>query len=527
MTGDSAYRSLFATVPLGILQADRQGRVLEINPVLSALFDLPAELVDRRPSGGWNLLEYKPFEECGIPAFFARVVREGRPFVSEGSCTTAGGDRIHVRYFLNPLDASGVVTAPENPEAIAAIQCIVVDLTGLTGTAREVRKIYARFDSIVSNISPVVTLDGDYRIQFANRTFRREFLESDASSKTPPAKADRKNQVPVPAVLADSDPDIDSNTDSGPTAQELSAAAPDAVFDAEAVSGSDAEDEADNPVEGRSLFDIFAMSRPHEEVFRANVEESRLRMVENCEFKSGGRIVGYTIFRFGEQIGLILKDISRIKKLEEKVVRLHSRLLHLQERERQVVARELHDGVGQTILAAKLNFTSYEKDPEQFRDRFPVGLDLIDRASQELRDLYTRLYPSVLNDLGLEAAIRWYSKVFLEIKNIDVELDIQLNLKIPRPVETHLFRIVQELFTNIVKHSGARRVRLQLEDRESDAQLIVKDDGRGFSPDAVRLNLRGFGLDNIRRRVDDLDGTLRITAEPGQGTCFDITVPVD
>jgi two-component system NarL family sensor kinase len=478
---------------------DREGRILEMNPVFSALFDLPAELISA-PAGGWSLLEYKPFRECGIPAFFNRVVQEGRPFVSEGACTTAGGDRIHVRYFLNPLDSTGVVTGPENPEAIRAIQCIVVDLTGLTGTAREVRKIYARFDSIVSNISPVVTLDGDYRIQFANRTFRQEFLEE------PPEKS----------------------ASSSLAARSVSA---DPAYVAKGQIGSDcpAPDADSDPtqVEGRSLFVVFRMSRAHEDALRANVEASSSRVVENCEFKSGGRIVGYTIFRFGEQIGLILKDISRIKKLEEKVVRLHSRLLHLQERERQVVARELHDGVGQTILAAKLNFTSYEKNPDQFQDRFPVGLDLIDRASQELRDLYTRLYPSVLNDLGLEAAIRWYSKVFLEIKNIDVELEIRLRVKIPQPVETHLFRIVQELFTNIVKHSGADRVRLQLEDRETDVQLIVKDDGRGFSPDAVRLNLRGFGLDNIRRRVDDLDGALRITAEPGQGTCFDITVPVD
>ena len=94
-------------------------------------------------------------------------------------------------------------------------------------------------------------------------------------------------------------------------------------------------------------------------------------------------------------------------------------------------------------------------------------------------------------------------------------------------METHLFRIVQELFTNVVKHSGAARVRLLLENNVSDVRLIVKDDGRGFKPDEVRLNLRGFGLDNIRRRVDDLDGTLRITAAQGEGTCFEISVPVD
>ena len=466
MTGENAYRSLFASVPLGILLVERDGRIRELNPVLAALFDLP------RPGNGVPVIEtiqeYTPFRECGIPDFFARVLSEGRSFVSEGSCSTSAGDRITVRYFLSPMDREGVIAADgerHDLDDIHAVQCIVVDLTGLTGTAREVRRIYARFDSIVSNISPVVTLNGDYEIEFANRTFARDFLEL-------------------------------------PEAQSAD-------------------------VEGRSIFDVFSLSATDARRLRANVEESSQRVVENCEFKTRGRIVGYTIFRFGEQIGLILKDISRIKRLEEKVVRLHSRLLHLQERERQVVARELHDGVGQTILAAKLNFTSYEKDPERFQDRFKIGLDLIDRASQELRDLYTRLYPSVLNDLGLEAAIRWYSKVFLEALNLDVSLVIKLQAKIPRPVETHLFRIVQELFTNIVKHSGASKVDLEMGDAAGAIRLVVQDNGRGFSPDQVRLNLRGFGLDNIRRRVDDLDGRLRIDAESGQGTRFEIELPTD
>ena len=126
------------------------------------------------------------------------------------------------------------------------------------------------------------------------------------------------------------------------------------------------------------------MGRPDQESFREYVEESRHYQVENCEFRTGDRIYGYTIFRIEDRIGVILKDISRLKRLERKVARLHSRLLNLQERERQVVASELHDGVGQTILAAKLNFTSYEKDPATFQDRFPAGLKLIDRASQEI-----------------------------------------------------------------------------------------------------------------------------------------------
>lgn len=161
------------------------------------------------------------------------------------------------------------------------------------------------------------------------------------------------------------------------------------------------------------------------------------------------------------------------------------------------------------------------------KERFAAGLSLIDRASKELRDLYTRLYPSVLTDLGLEAAIRWYSKHFLDVKGIDVDLKIDLEAKMGRTVETHLFRIVQELFTNVVKHSGADRVHLRLTNQDDRVRLVLEDDGRGFSPEAVRLKLRGFGLDNIRRRVDDMEGTVKIISVPGGGTSFDILVPLD
>lgn len=278
MSEEKLYQTLFSSVPIGLLRARRDGTIIEINPVLVALLDLPSPDF----CAGQSLKKFAPLQDCGLADYLTRSFAENRPLVSEGGCVTANNDSIYVRYYVQPFS---------DDEA----QCIVVDLTGISGAAREARRIHAHFDSIVSNISPILTMDGDYHIRFVNRTFEKEFGIS----------RDR--------------------------------------------------------VEDRSVFEVLSMSRKDEEDFRANVEQSEHTVVENCEFHAGERVFGYTIFRFGAQIGAILKDISRIKKLEEKVTALHSRLLHLQERERQVVASELHDGVGQTILAAKLNFTSYKK----------------------------------------------------------------------------------------------------------------------------------------------------------------------
>lgn len=276
---------------------------------------------------------------------------------------------------------------------------------------------------------------------------------------------------------------------------------------------------------GRSLFAVLKLNRTDRRKVIENIENQT--SPGNAELTHDRRrIVGYSVFHFGEEIGLILKDITQIKRLERRVSALNSRLLEAQETERQAVASELHDSVGQMILAAKLNFTAYERNPERSRERFQVGLELIDRASQELREIYTNLFPQALNDLGLEAAVRWYAKNFLELKDIETDLRMNLTRKLSREAQTNLFRIIQEIFTNIVKHSRADRVQLELTDRDSLVLLSVQDNGAGFSPEKVRLKSRGFGLYTIQRRVDDLGGTMSLDSQPGAGVRFAIEIPI-
>lgn len=253
--------------------------------------------------------------------------------------------------------------------------------------------------------------------------------------------------------------------------------------------------------------------REWESVFRSTVQ-SRLP-AQNREFYAFGKTYGYSLKPTEQEIILILRDISDRKKLERKVESLHARLLTLQERERQKISQELHDGVGQTILAAKIHFESNQRER---------GLQLIDRASQELRELYSRLYPSHLRELGILPAVRDL------IQNSFPE-SITVNLKAdwtsPPGSETQLlaYRILQEAIANIIKHAKAKSVNLLLLDQGETLVLEIEDDGIGFHPEEVQIVSTGFGLWNMKRRVEEAKGNWSLHSVPGKGTQIHIILP--
>ena len=273
---------------------------------------------------------------------------------------------------------------------------------------------------------------------------------------------------------------------------------------------------------GRQITDVLKLKGRNKTHFVAQLQGNE--EVLSSEFKSGKKIFGFTMFHIEDHTGMILKDITEKKKLESRIKKLHSQLLELQEKERQKIASELHDGVGQTILAAKLNFISYINDPARQMDKFEKGLNLIDLVSQELRELYTSLYPSVLKDLGLEAAIRSFVKNY-KPENISFAAYFNLTGKIPHEIEVNIYRITQELVSNAIKHSGASEISLELVREKNRIHLEFNDNGCGFDLKEIRLRQKGFGLENIKRRVDDIGGKLIIDSTR-EGSSIIIELPL-
>lgn len=231
----------------------------------------------------------------------------------------------------------------------------------------------------------------------------------------------------------------------------------------------------------------------------------------------------------GSYNGLIagVMDITERKQYEVEIKRLTQELLMSQEKERQRVARDLHDGVGQTIIAAKLFFNAYRNDPEKYIEQFNMGLQFIDKASQDLREVCSDLYPSILKDLGLEATIRWYAKNYLQLNGFISNLELTLSKKLPYNVEVHLYRIIQEIFSNIVKYSKADSVTVELFQNSSDKNimLVVTDNGIGFTADKFGGKIKGSGLINIRHRTEIMGGDLVVKSVKNNGTKIIVRIP--
>ena len=226
---------------------------------------------------------------------------------------------------------------------------------------------------------------------------------------------------------------------------------------------------------------------------------------------------------------VIIRDITEQQRKTNEIRDLNESIRQSREQERQRIAKDLHDGIGQTILAAKLNFQTFEKDMEKYKDRFDVGLEFIDKASQELREVYSNLFPSVLADLGLEAAVRWFCKQYLEAKGVTTEIVLDINNQLSAETEVNIYRILQEISSNIIKHSHADYVKILINnnDERNLLDLEVTDNGLGFEYDKDKRPSGSFGLSDIQERVKSMQGSFDIKTSPGEGTTIDIKVPLN
>jgi len=230
------------------------------------------------------------------------------------------------------------------------------------------------------------------------------------------------------------------------------------------------------------------------------------------------------LFLFAIGLGLLFvvlgsesrKLASRTGQLEQ-LTRL---LLRAQEDERRRIARELHDEAGQVLTAVKI-----ELDLDGRKD---AGA-LVGRALAQVRDLSNLLRPSVLDDLGLVAALTALVDDFSMRTRIATTVDLGgTTRRLPPDIEVVIYRVVQEALTNIAKHAQASRASVALTLGETHARLIVEDDGRGMATGApIDLTEPHLGLLGMRERITAVGGTLGVGARPAGGLRIDARIPVE
>ncbi|MEM5785798.1 MAG: response regulator [Syntrophobacteraceae bacterium] len=224
-----------------------------------------------------------------------------------------------------------------------------------------------------------------------------------------------------------------------------------------------------------------------------------------------------------------------LRQSEKQLNYLSSQLLLVQENERRKVASELHDNLGQVLSAVKYNI-------ESVLSRMPAGdtltselgqvIPLIQGAVEHVRNIYTQLRPTLLDDLGVEATLNWYCREF-ESANNDIRVDKEFGVaeeKIPESLKLVIFRIVQDAMENIAAHSSANNVWLSLIRENRAFRLDIRDDGKGFDVAGIMSMTSpegGLGLRSMKRRAELSGGVMEIFSKAGMGTTVHVLWPED
>lgn len=211
--------------------------------------------------------------------------------------------------------------------------------------------------------------------------------------------------------------------------------------------------------------------------------------------------------------------------------RLSARLLRVQDEERRRIARELHDSLGQYLIAAKINLDLVARAGNEREPQLREARELIDRAIADMRTLSHLLHPPLLDEAGFVSAAKWYVEGFGRRSGMKAELEISENfIRLAPEFETALFRVLQEALTNVHRHSGSPSVQVRLRMEASSITLTIEDHGKGIPSDILQRFREngtsvGVGLAGMRERIKELGGMFEIESSRS-GTILKVAIPI-
>ncbi|RZJ75492.1 MAG: tetratricopeptide repeat protein [Flavobacterium sp.] len=239
-----------------------------------------------------------------------------------------------------------------------------------------------------------------------------------------------------------------------------------------------------------------------------------------------------SVFILAVLFGLLLYNRYKLKQQQKQNIlqqQAASAVIAAETNERNRIAGELHDGLGQLFSAVKLNLSGISeqlsfKDPHS-EEVFYKTMDMVDESCREVRVISHQMAPNVLLKSGLGAAVRdFISKIDARRLKINLET-FGLQERLGQNVEAVLYRVIQEAVNNVIKHSGATSLDIQLSKDEDSINAMIEDNGKGFDTSELS-QATGIGLKNIKSRVDFLQGNVDFSSKPGQGTLIAIHIPI-
>ena len=231
-------------------------------------------------------------------------------------------------------------------------------------------------------------------------------------------------------------------------------------------------------------------------------------------------------------LGRLASHTRMIEANQAQLRQLSGQVLSAQEDERKRIARELHDDTSGSLARILLNLEMCQQlIPDgmySVREKMSATRVLSEQTLESIRKVIFDLRPTLLDDLGLAAAIRWYAKNNLEPVGVHVQLDLASGLRGSATAETALFRIAQEAINNIVRHAQAKHADIRLSQTSTHWNLVVHDDGRGFDMTTLHASSTEpqWGLFGVRERAQLIGGAFQIESAQGKGTTLRVQIPI-
>jgi signal transduction histidine kinase len=286
---------------------------------------------------------------------------------------------------------------------------------------------------------------------------------------------------------------------------------------------------------------VIAIAQEIEDLNNANLAEQRAEVTRRqTTFATELRRLMWQCLVLGSGVALIVVFRLRVlekrsaeqrqvaEKAEQEMRQLSQRLVATQEEERRHLSRELHDHVGQVLTALRMEIGRIDRVRPAADARLTAAVSeakqLVDKIFRTVRDLALGLRPSMLDDLGLRAALEWHVRDIARRYGMEVDLAVKGDVDtLPDRYQTCVYRVVQEALTNCVRHAQAHAIAARVTAEDQVLRIAVTDDGIGFNAEARR---DGLGLRGIQERVKELGGGLIIRTSPGRGASLIMQMPL-
>jgi signal transduction histidine kinase len=224
----------------------------------------------------------------------------------------------------------------------------------------------------------------------------------------------------------------------------------------------------------------------------------------------------------------VIERTTELSRANNALRSLSHRVVEVQEAERRAVARELHDEIGQLLTSLKLSLeTSFQPVNDEQRAAVADALQQLNELMERVRQLSVSLRPQMLDDLGLLTALEWHFKRYAKQTGIRVQFrHTPVVARLPAPLETAAFRIVQEALTNVARHAAVKEATVRLWVNDTRLGLQVEDGGAGFDAAAALASHASSGLAGMRERAEMLGGEMTMESSPGLGTKLTVELPL-